>query len=1083
MKKRLLLLLPISIIVLTSLSGVDGASDGIGEWQILTKQNFYSQIRLHPRTLLLVTVPWCGESRSLTREVSRLVTDKSEEFDSLKLMLIYRNTEKMLADSIGASDGVTVFYYDHSVSYKYQGKRRAKSILNSIYPYISASPEELPLKRLNSEEDLKVFLESTDKALILTEFCGWAPKLLAKIKNNGTGNDLTPKGMENGKLKCGVENGIPGIPWITEFSSVSDSASFQESENLELRLGLSCTLKDFKQFDSFFTKLLAVAREYLMSPEGHRFGLVSDRSLMSSLGVEDSGTWKAVIYFKGCPGCSKVIKDGDELKSAFLTDDSIVHELEVDGQDLQLALPANKPSVILFVDRSSDSSENRRKSREALDALREVALHNHMSDQMSSQNTNHQGKSSVLAHQALKVTSGHPRLQLSETAQKIKLKDKMSFMIMNEGKHVTLDNIASDLQGKSLQEILAYLLERKKEAKLSSLAKELGFRLLSDDLDIKTARASPSQTEGQSNDASPPPPSEEGSFIGVVDPHSVPHTESKSTMQLEENPKPTDVEPFSTYNEDKGTYADTSKHFISIEPDLLLEGLELDRAGDLKSKEKISSVIDKLGEQELQFQGFKGSFFLCDDNYRLLRSLTGGFTIPSLVLVDPMSQQHYVFPRDAIFSYLSLSNFLHGYLNGSLVPYQHSAPILHSPREATSPPFINQDFHEMDSIPPVTMRTLSELVFGFNQSDSENAAHARNEDVVVLFSSNWCAFCQRMELVVREVYRAIRGYMKMLKGGSGKEQAVFNADNSINNMKLPLIYLMDCTLNDCSLILKSVNKREVYPALILFPAETETAVSYEGDMSVANIIKFIAHHGSNSRHVLSEKGILWTSTEGGGRNQDLFKDSSGAAAHEEGPSAKDKYHEVILKNQNPKRVTKYNGRRSRFPTPTGSLKATSNKVVVGSILSATDKLLNVIPFHKSSIIIVKADEDAGFQGLIINKQIRWDSLSELDEGLEFLKEAPLSFGGPVLRRGMPLVALTRSISETQYLEVLPGIYFLDQLATVAKIEELKARNQSIDDHWFFFGYTSWGWHQLFDEINEGAWTVSNEGNSLDWPLS
>ena len=122
-------------------------------------------------------------------------------------------------------------------------------------------------------------------------------------------------------------------------------------------------------------------------------------------------------------------------------------------------------------------------------------------------------------------------------------------------------------------------------------------------------------------------------------------------------------------------------------------------------------------------------------------------------------------------------------------------------------------------------------------------------------------------------------------------------------------------------------------------------------------------------------------------------------------------------------------------------------------------------------------------GLIFNKQIRWDSLDELEEGLEFLKEAPLSFGGPVLRRGMPLVALTRRVSENQYLEVLPGIYFLDQLATVANIEELKAKNQSINDYWFFFGYTSWGWHQLFDEIGEGAWAVRNDNKSFDWPLN
>ncbi|XWS54320.1 hypothetical protein CRYUN_Cryun10bG0079900 [Craigia yunnanensis] len=1076
MKNRLFLL-PISIILLASLSAVCCASDGVGEWQILTKQNFSSQIRLHPHTLLFVTVPWCGESRSLMREVSRLVTDKSKDFDSLKLMVIHRNTEKMLADSIGASDGITVFYYDHSVSYKYQGKIRARSILNSIYPYIlSASLEELPLKPLNSQEDLKVFLESTDKALILTEFCGWAPKLLAMVKNNGTGNDLTPKGMENGKLKCGVENGIAGIPWITDFSSVNDSVSFQDSEDFRLGLGLSCSLKDFKQFDSLFSKLIAVRREFLMPPERLRFGLVTDRSLMSSLGVDDSGTWMSVLYFKGGPDCSKVIKDGDELKSVFLTDDSVVRELEVDGQDLQLTLPANKPSVILFVDRLSDSSEARRKGREALDAFREVAFYYQMSNRSSLQNTDHQDKSSLLA---FKGTSG--RLRQPETAQKIKLKDKMSFMIINEGKHVTLDNLASDLQGKSLHEILEYILQRKKEAKLSSLAKELGFHLLSDDLDIKTTQELPSQTEGQSNDVSSSP-SQEGPLIGIVDPNSIPHMESESGMLHEEKPKSTGVESSSPYDEDEGISSDKSKHFISIETDQLLESLELDLAGDLKAKEKISSEMDKSGEQELQFEGFNGSFFLCDDNYRLLRSLTGGSTIPSLVLVDPRSQNHYVYPEEAIFSNFSLSNFFHEYLNGSLVPYQRTAPILHSSRESTSPPFVNQDFHEMDSIPRVTMHTLSKLVFGSNQSNSGNAAHARNEDVVVLFSSNWCGFCQRMELVVREVYRAIRGYMKMLKSGSGKEQAVFNADNSMNNMKLPLIYLMDCTLNDCSLILKSVNQRDVYPTLVLFPAETETAVSYEGDMSVANIIKFIAHHGSNSHHHFSEKGILLTITEGGGSNQDLFKDSPGVAAHEEAPSAKDKFHEVILKNQNPKKVAKYNGGRSRSPISTGSHKATS-KVVVGSILTATNKLLNVIPFDKSRIIIVKADEDTGFQGLIFNKLIRWDSLDEFEEGLGFLKESPLSFGGPVLRRGMPLVALTRRVSENQYLEVLPGIYFLDQLATLANIEELKAGNQSLSEYWFFFGYTGWGWHQLFDEIGEGAWTVSNDSKSLDWPLN
>ncbi|KAH7841360.1 hypothetical protein Vadar_028886 [Vaccinium darrowii] len=45
------------------------------------------------------------------------------------------------------------------------------------------------------------------------------------------------------------------------------------------------------------------------------------------------------------------------------------------GHDLEPVLPANEPSMLLFVGRSSDSSETRRKSEEAIDAFRNFALH------------------------------------------------------------------------------------------------------------------------------------------------------------------------------------------------------------------------------------------------------------------------------------------------------------------------------------------------------------------------------------------------------------------------------------------------------------------------------------------------------------------------------------------------------------------------------------------------------------------------------------------------------------------------------------------------------------------------------------
>lgn len=133
------------------------------------------------------------------KDVALLIADKGEEFGPLKLRYIHRNTEKMLADSVGATtDEITLVYFHYSTSYKYQGRLRAKNILSSLYPYIIRAPEEVPLKALNNPEELRMFLDSTDKALVLVDFCGWTTKLLAKRKENGTEDGF----IMHGKSKC-----------------------------------------------------------------------------------------------------------------------------------------------------------------------------------------------------------------------------------------------------------------------------------------------------------------------------------------------------------------------------------------------------------------------------------------------------------------------------------------------------------------------------------------------------------------------------------------------------------------------------------------------------------------------------------------------------------------------------------------------------------------------------------------------------------------------------------------------------------------------------------------------------------------
>ncbi|XP_065630852.1 uncharacterized protein LOC136068094 isoform X2 [Quercus suber] len=408
-------------------------------------------------------------------------------------------------------------------------------------------------------------------------------------------------------------------------------------------------------------------------------------------------------------------------------------------------------------------------------------------------------KSSVQDYQAWGGKSKHPRLKLSLTAQKIKLKEKLStIMILNEDKHVTLDKISSDQEGSSLHKILAHLIRQNKE-----VFKE---GLVSNSVDS--------------------------------DKDQLPQRASLSAKMNDENSELTDGEPSSEYDEEKTAfYVDKSKQLISLEAHQSVTALEkVATAQDLVVEEKSfenvvveeksseDSVLeekgfllaDNLREQQLHFQGFEGSFFFSDGNYRLLRALTGGSNIPSLVIIDPFLQQHYVLPQESDFSYSSLDDFLSGFLNGTLPPYQLSKSIIQSPREATVPPFVNVDFHEVDSIPQITIHRLSELVLGVNQSNTNNVVHAWNRDVLVLFSNSWCAYCQRMELVVREVYRAVKGYMNVLRSGSRNGEKVFNGDILKDALvELPLIYLMDCTLNDCSLILKSMDQVCLeYPYLI-----------------------------------------------------------------------------------------------------------------------------------------------------------------------------------------------------------------------------------------------------------------------------
>ncbi|KAK9115597.1 hypothetical protein Sjap_014544 [Stephania japonica] len=1139
------------------------------EWKLLTKRNFTSQIRLHERVLLIVTVPWSGEARTLMREVIRQVAYEMEEFDNLKLMVVYKNKDKVIANVIHATETTTVFCYYHSVSYKYQGRLRAQNILSSVKYLMHLQPEELPLKSLTTAEELDAFLQSTDKAILLLEFCGWSQKLMSKDKTNATeGAFLAQNSSKNGilvreslfgernqsltssankhlklddskseKLTCGVENALSENPLLESYMPMN---SWAESGDPDA--GESCSFEEFQYFESFFLNLTKFSQEFFLPPERRRYGLIPDRTLLPTLGVRDLDSWLLMVHFAGCPNCSKVFEEGDDLKNLLHSHPSFPTELESEEHDTMFALPGEKPSIILFVDRSSESPIIKRKSMEALEAFRKFVLHKPSSHQMALWT---RVKRANLVQSFNGVGSRHPsspfglqRKSRPGLAGLNEVKNKVSVMLIDGGGNFAVDDISTKARENSIHEILANLLKHKKNAKLSLLAKEAGFQLLSDDFEVKIANLQSSQAEHVESDKVLPEATQETAESSTNVENDVPNDASKFPKDPKEHIELPTTEP-SLLKESKHTYIVTQSKLIPHASNQIVMSDVVDFAQDTKVDDTVSNDASKFPKDpkehielpttepsqlkeskrtyivtqsklipqasnqivmsdvvdfahdtkvddtvsnfnqldvEVKLHGFDGFYFFLDGSNQRLRSLTSRSNIPSLIIIDPISDQHYVFPEEENLTYFSLCEFVDAFHNGSLIPYQHSEHGLKTPRETIIPPFVNLDFHEVDSIPRVTALTFYKMVLGSSETESDNVNDARMKDVLVLFSNNWCGFCQRMELVVREVFRTFKGYITTMKSNSRKSDSIFISDNlggGATLTELPLIYLMDCTLNDCTSILKSFDQRELYPTLMLFPAGTKNGIGYLGDMSVTSVMKFIVEHGSNS-HCSNE-----ANGQDGNKNlvssPDKFTPSILTEDHV--PGGKD--NDELPINTASRRAIETQKARSN---PSKD----SPQVAVGTVLVATDKLLNAPPFDKALILIVQVNPTTGFQGLIINKHISWDNFKGLGkgvEGVEQVKQAPFSFGGPVALQELPLVSLSRrSIPKDSYVEVITNVYFLDQFATVKEMEDIRVGVQSADDYWFFLGYSGWGWDQLFAEIAEGAWRVSEDSHTLfHWP--
>uniref|UniRef100_A0A7N1A3C0 Thioredoxin domain-containing protein n=1 Tax=Kalanchoe fedtschenkoi TaxID=63787 RepID=A0A7N1A3C0_KALFE len=1049
------------------------------EWHTLTKHNFSSQIQLHPSILLIVTVPWCGESLSLMRDLSHAITQEHSGIEDLKLMRLYRNKEKMLADTLGARDGISIIYYHNSVAYNYRGRLRAVNIVKSIASMVSLEPAELPLKSLDTREELTDFLESTDKAVLLLEFCGWTSRLLNKDTTatavepkTSYSSVLEKKGAQKvavsghkDTLMCDVHSGFYGFPSFGELISLNESVSSHKLEDSIIGDGLSCNSDEFERFDSFLAKFINSATEMFLPLEKQRFGFVSKRALITSLGSNDSRSWLVMLHFSGCPDCSKTFKEGDDLDKFLQMDISPVVELKDDGHHAE-ALTGGNPSVMLFVDRSSDLSTVKKASKDALITFRQVAL-SYLVPYLTGDNSDALSLVASPAVETPKITYKHPKLELSPTSQKIKATQKMSIMIVDGEKHISIDKLASDLHGNTLHQILNQIIKPNKGSKLSVVAREAGFQLLSDDLDIKVEESV--QTDEETSSYQP---------LHETDLEKSTAMANKDVFQS----FPDAVSPGIQDKSSEPVTSQSSRDYEIIDPSVKPGPLSENHHSAIVTEvadvgKKISRMTTSAETSHLG--NFNGKFYFSDGGYRLLRSLTGGSKMPSLVIIDPNLPAHYVMEEDASFGYSHLVDFVNRFTNKSLSPYQRSESSIAEPTEITPPKHVNLDFHDIDSIPKVSAHVLSNILMNINGHHSSCSDGDWKEDVLVLFTNNWCAFCQRIELAVREVYRALRGYEKVMKEEPKNAESESKDDWHDMTLKSPGVYSIDCTMNDCSSILESTGQIEAYPSLLLFPGGRKDVVTYEGNMEVSEIIRFLADRGSHSSHLDGEKGILWTKPDSEDSNREAYEGSA-SFDPQLGPVMNVEPFEVRLISNSPKQTVKWDWIQPQ--TPDGPLQA-SHKVIVGSILIATEKLLEAYPFDQSKILIVKVDDNVGYQGLILNKHINWNSFQEITEGSELLKLAPLSLGGPVIGRENPLVALARKHMKADSPQVISGVYFLDQSATAVEIGDIKSGNRSnVSDYWFFLGYSSWGWEQLHYEIADGSWKVSNDILAqFEWP--
>jgi putative transcriptional regulator len=122
-----------------------------------------------------------------------------------------------------------------------------------------------------------------------------------------------------------------------------------------------------------------------------------------------------------------------------------------------------------------------------------------------------------------------------------------------------------------------------------------------------------------------------------------------------------------------------------------------------------------------------------------------------------------------------------------------------------------------------------------------------------------------------------------------------------------------------------------------------------------------------------------------------------------------------------------------------------------------------------SVILLAEHNDMGTLGFVLNNPIK-NYLHELFQDLDSDVKIPLYKGGPVELGTLNFIHTDESLKDSAT-EILPGLYLGGDFDKVKLQINIGVFNPQ--QYKFFVGYSGWAEDQLYDELQEDSWVVSD----------